>query len=268
MSDDTLVRWRAAVRRAIPGAGDELIEEVAQHATDRWTSLQAEGRPPAGMRGRGAPGNRRMARRAGHAAAEALAAGATLDRLDARRQIRRSRAARAPAVRVGRRPAVGDRDLGKRRGVRGHLRGALAAIAVSRRRPARRPLAGPQRRAGPGQLPGLLGCCGRGRVRRRGRDWRRARQPAYRRRDRARQHDRDGAGRLHDARGAPRARTAARCRRRRHTQPARQPPAVARSARFGSRDHRPVSLDQRPHLHRRRRAAGRDSTSSCRSRRC
>jgi predicted permease len=45
MSDDMLVRWRLAVRRAIPDAPDELVDEVAQHAADRWASLHAEGRP-------------------------------------------------------------------------------------------------------------------------------------------------------------------------------------------------------------------------------
>jgi putative ABC transport system permease protein len=44
MSDDQIpARWRNEVRRAIPEADDELVEEVAQHVWQRWQSAKAEG---------------------------------------------------------------------------------------------------------------------------------------------------------------------------------------------------------------------------------
>ena len=36
-------RWRDAVRRALPAAGDDLIAEVAEHLDARWQTARDEG---------------------------------------------------------------------------------------------------------------------------------------------------------------------------------------------------------------------------------
>ena len=46
MSDERLTRWRCEVRRVIPAADDDLVEEVAQHAADRWAALRSAGHDP------------------------------------------------------------------------------------------------------------------------------------------------------------------------------------------------------------------------------
>ena len=43
---DLAARWRAEVRRALPGADEDLIEEVTQHLIDCWQRARGEGRNP------------------------------------------------------------------------------------------------------------------------------------------------------------------------------------------------------------------------------
>jgi predicted permease len=43
--DSVLRRWRAAVRRALPLAADDLIEEIALYLADRWVRARGEGLP-------------------------------------------------------------------------------------------------------------------------------------------------------------------------------------------------------------------------------
>jgi hypothetical protein len=41
--EQALARWRREVRRAIPRADGDLVEEVAQHVSERWLSAKTEG---------------------------------------------------------------------------------------------------------------------------------------------------------------------------------------------------------------------------------
>ena len=274
MSDERLTRWRCEVRRVIPGAEDDLIEEVAQHAADRWACVAGSAGhdrrrnvtpAPCARSPIGASVPVHGACRRGWRPAR-LWAGWAHDVRYAARTLRLH-----PMFSGGVTSADGHRGRGVRRGVRDHLRRPLACRCRTRR-PTGSLCCGRSGNGEQGQVSYRTSTdvAGASVFDARRSNGRRARQPANRRVNRARQHDRYGARRA--TRCWARVRFLGGC-----WSPATSgKPTRARSATgcgagpLGSDpgDYRTVAVDQRPDLHRRWCAADRSSISSFQSHRC